>query len=236
MKVDLAGAKFTWLGHGTFHIQTPGGYSVLVDPWVMNNPACPDERKQFEKIDVMLCTHGHFDHIGDAVELAKQHKPTAVGAFELCNWLQKKGVEKISPMNKGGSQTVADIRVTMVHADHSCGIDDDGQTVYGGEPCGYVIEFESGLRVYHAGDTAVFGDMRIIHELYAPQIAFLPIGDRFTMGPREAAYAIGLLRPHLVVPMHFGTFPLLTGTPGELRSFVEGGVEIRELHPGGTLA
>ena len=110
-------------------------------------------------------------------------------------------------MNKGGTQTVGDIKVTMVHADHSCGIQDGDETVYGGEACGYVIEFSNGVKIYHAGDTNVFGDMAIIRELYAPDIAMIPIGDHYTMGPREAAYACNLLKPKTVIPMHFGTFP-----------------------------
>ncbi len=152
MKVNLKGVKITWLGHATFKVETPAGKTVLIDPWVMNNPKCPDGHKRFEKIDVMLCTHGHGDHIGDAVELVKKHDPVAIGVYELCLWLQKKGAKQISPMNKGGSQKIGDIRVTMVSADHSCGIEDDGQIIYGGEACGYVIEFENGLKIYHAGD------------------------------------------------------------------------------------
>jgi L-ascorbate metabolism protein UlaG (beta-lactamase superfamily) len=234
--MNLQGIKLTWLGHSTFKIETPTGNTVLIDPWVMNNPACPEQLKRFEEIDVMLCTHGHFDHIGDGVALAKKHRPTVVGIFELCTWMQKKGVEKIAPMNKGGSQQVGDIRVTMVHADHSCGILDDDQIIYGGEACGYVIEFENGVKLYHAGDTNVFGDMHIIHELYGPEITCLPIGDLFTMSPREAAYACKLLRPKTVVPMHFGTFPPLTGRPGELQKLVaDFGIEVVDIQPGQTL-
>jgi L-ascorbate metabolism protein UlaG (beta-lactamase superfamily) len=229
---NMKGVKVTWLGHSTFRFQTPGGKTILIDPWVMGNPSCPDGLKKV-KPDVMLCTHGHGDHIGDAVEIGKASGATAVGVYELALWLQKKGVQKIAPMNKGGSQAVGDIRVTMVHADHSCGIEDDGQIIYGGEACGYVVEFESGLKIYHAGDTAVFGDMRLIHELYQPEIAFLPIGDLYTMGPREAAYACQLLRVKTVVPMHWGTFPALTGTPAKLRELVApAGVEVLDLEPG----
>jgi len=235
--LNLQGIKITWLGHSTFHIQSPGGESVLVDPWVMGNPMCPDKNKSFSKIDVMLCTHGHGDHIGDAVELAKKHNPTVVGVYELCMWMQKKGAKQIAPMNKGGSQAVGDVRVTMVHADHSCGIEDDGEIIYGGEPCGYVIEFEKGPKIYHAGDTNVFGDMQIIRELYAPEIAMLPIGDLFTMSPREATYACKLLKPKVVIPMHFGTFPYLTGKPSELKRQVSDlGIEVSEIKPGETLS
>jgi L-ascorbate metabolism protein UlaG (beta-lactamase superfamily) len=234
--MKLNGIKLTWLGHATFRIETPAGRILLIDPWVMGNPACPLAEKEIKKVDVLLCTHGHGDHIGDAVEIAKKHNPTAVvGIPELCGWMGKKGVKNLAEMNKGGTQTVDDIRVTMVHADHSCGIQDGDQLIYGGEACGFVIEFSNGLKLYHAGDTNVFGDMRIIHELYAPDIAMIPIGDHYTMGPREAAYAVNLLKPKAVIPMHFGTFPMLTGTPGALHQLVPG-VEIVEMKPGETLS
>lgn len=182
----------------------------------------------------MLCTHGHFDHIGDAVEIAKKLNPKVVGIPELCGWLGKKGVKNLAEMNKGGTQAVGDIKVTMVHADHSCGIKDGDELVYGGEACGYVIEFSNGVKVYHAGDTNVFGDMAIIRELYAPDIAMIPIGDHYTMSPREAAYACNLLKAKTVIPMHFGTFPILTGRPSELQKLVPG-IEILEMKPGQTI-
>jgi L-ascorbate metabolism protein UlaG (beta-lactamase superfamily) len=237
MNVSLQGNRITWLGHSTFRIDTREGKTLLIDPWVMNNPKCPADQKKFDKIDIMLCTHGHGDHIGDAVVLARKHDPLVIGIYELCLWMQKKGAKKISPMNKGGSQRAGNVRITMVHADHSCGIEDDGEIIYGGEACGYVLEFESGLKIYHAGDTNVFGDMRIIHELYAPDIAMIPIGDLFTMGPTEAAYACRLLRPKCVIPMHFGTFPVLTGTAEDLRRRVtEMGIEVCDLKPGESIS
>lgn len=235
--MDLKGIKLTWLGHAAFRIVTPKGKTVIIDPWIMQNPMTPESEKDVKKCDIMLCTHGHGDHIGDAVSIAKRHNPKVVGIFELCLWMQKKGVKQIFPMNKGGTQQVGDIKVTMVHAIHSCGIqDDDGSIIYGGEACGYVIEFDNGLRLYHAGDTAVFGDMAIIRDLYSPDIACLPIGDHFTMSPKEASYACNLLRPKAVIPMHFGTFPMLTGTPAELKKLVADiGVEVIELKPGQTV-
>jgi len=232
--MNLNGIKLTWLGHSTFRVETPKGKTIIIDPWIMGNPMCPEAEKKVKKVDVLLCTHGHGDHIGDAVEIVRQHNPLVVGIYELCQWLGKKGAKRISPMNKGGTQTVGDIRVTMVHADHSCGIQDGDQIIYGGEACGYVIEFENGVKIYHAGDTGPFGDMAMIRELYAPEIAMLPVGDNFTMGPREAAYACGLLKPKAVIPMHFGTFPVLTGTPAQLHKLVPK-LEIVEMKPGVTI-
>jgi L-ascorbate metabolism protein UlaG (beta-lactamase superfamily) len=232
--MNLKGIKLTWLGHATFRVETPVGKMVIIDPWIMGNPMCPPAEKKVAKVDVLLCTHGHGDHIGDAVEIAKKHKPVVVGNPELCAWLGSKGVGQLAEMNKGGTQSVGDIKVTMVHADHSCGISDGDQMVYAGEACGFVIEFSNGVKIYHAGDTNVFGDMQIIRELYAPEIVMLPIGDHYTMSPREAAYACRLLKPKTVVPMHFGTFPVLTGTPAQLQKLVPE-FEVVEMKPGVTI-
>jgi len=233
--MNLNGIKLTWLGHATFRMETPGGKILLVDPWVMGNPMCPEKDRKLNKIDVMLCTHGHFDHIGDAVELAKNHHPTVVCIADMAHWLEKKGVENVSSMNKGGTQAVADITVTMVHADHSCGIKDGDEIIYGGEAAGYVIQFANGIKIYHAGDTNVFGDMAIIRDLYMPEIVMLPIGDHYTMSPREAAYAVNLLKPKTVIPMHFGTFPILAGKPSEFHKLVPS-VEVIEMKPGVTVS
>src|SRR6201998_4097745 len=233
--MNLQGIKLTWLGHGTFRLETHEGKRLYVDPWIGGNPACPESEKNIQRADVLICTHGHFDHIADAVEVAKKHNSVAVGIYELCAWLEKKGVKQIAPMNKGGTQTVADVKITMVHAVHSCGIQDGDQIVYGGEACGYVLEFSNGVKIYHAGDTNVFSDMAIIRDLYAPKIVMLPIGDLFTMSPREAAYACQLLPPEVLVPMHFGTFPQLTGTPDELQTLVPK-VKVWEMKPGQTIS
>jgi L-ascorbate metabolism protein UlaG (beta-lactamase superfamily) len=231
----MASTTLTWLGHGTFLVTTPDGKVVLIDPWVEGNPACPEKLKKLGRVDAMLITHGHFDHIADAVALGRQHQPQVVGIYELCHWLESKGVPNTMPMNKGGSQQVGEVGVTMVHADHSCGILDDGRIIYGGEAVGYVVEI-GGRRFYHAGDTNVFGDMKIIRELYSPELAMLPIGDLFTMSPKEAAYACRLLCPKRVIGMHYGTFPPLTGRPSQLRELLAGtGIEVVEMQPGQTI-
>lgn len=236
MHIDLRGVRITWLGHAAFRIELPSGEIIIIDPWVMGNPACPEKEKNVKRADVLLCTHGHFDHIGDAVAIAKKHDSQVVGIFELCNWMQSKGVKQIAAMNKGGTQKVGKLSVTMVHAVHSCGIQDGEEIIYGGEACGYVVEFASGLRLYHAGDTGLFGDMALIRELYAPEIVMLPIGDLFTMGPREAAHACKLLQPKTVIPMHFGTFPALTGTPAAFQKLMaQTGVELLAMKPGETI-
>jgi L-ascorbate metabolism protein UlaG (beta-lactamase superfamily) len=225
------------LGHATFLLTTPSGKRLLVDPWVKQNPACPDDFKDPGDLDVMLITHGHFDHIADAVDLAKSHSPQTVCIAETAGWLGSKGVEDVVGMNLGGTVEVEGIKVHMVNALHSCGITDGDQIIYGGSAAGYVIELEDGFKLYHAGDTGVFGDMALIGRLLEPDIALLPIGDHFTMGPRSAAEAIRLLGVKSVIPMHFGTFPLLTGTPDQLRKEASDvdGLEIVDLEPGGTL-
>ena len=231
------GNKLTWLGHATFRITTPSGKVTVIDPWVQTNPMCPEPLKKFDRLNTMLITHGHFDHIADAVALGKQFKPQIVGIFETCVWLESKGVSNTNGMNKGGTQRVGEIEVTMVNAIHSCGIQDGDKIVYGGEACGYIIRLPGGLTIYHAGDTAVFGDMKLIGELYAPDLALLPIGDHYTMGPREAAMAIRLLGVRQVVPMHFGTFPPLVGRPEQLRQITQdiSGLEIHALKPGDSI-
>ncbi|MGD2113560.1 MAG: metal-dependent hydrolase [Acidobacteriota bacterium] len=209
--------KFTYLGHATVRCDLPGGEVMLIDPWVDNNPACPDELKTFDRLDAILVTHAHFDHIGDAVAIAERYEPDVVVAnFEICNWLESKGVKGCSAMNTGGTQEVLGCAVSMVRADHSCGITDGDRILYGGTAGGFVVRLPGGYTFYHAGDTALFSDMQLIAELYRPELAFLPIGDLFTMDPQQAARACRMLGVREVIPIHWGTFPLLTGTPDQL--------------------
>ena len=227
--------QITWLGHGTFLFGLPSGQAVLMDPWVEGNPAYP---KGFEikHVDTICITHGHFDHIHDALPLARKFKPEMVAIFETCHWLESKSVRNIKPMNKGGSQKVGDLTVTMTHAVHSCGILDGEKIIYGGEAAGYVLRLPDGQTAYFSGDTNVFGDMELIQELYRPTLAFLPIGDLFTMSPHEAAVACRLLQVQKVIPMHFGTFPALTGRPEDLQEKIAGtGTDVWALTPGKTV-
>jgi L-ascorbate metabolism protein UlaG (beta-lactamase superfamily) len=232
----------TYLGHATILIETPGGKRLLIDPWTTGNPACPEAWKSPErlgKLDLILLTHIHNDHAGDAESLVKANPDADVVAiFEAANWIGGKGATKLHPMNKGGSHTVAGIEITMTTALHSSSFEEeDGRVVYGGEPAGYILKLENGFTLYAAGDTALFGDMALLRELYQPELAFLPIGDHFTMGPREAAHAIRLLGASHVVPIHYATFPVLTGTPDALRQYTGDipGLTIHALLPGETL-
>jgi L-ascorbate metabolism protein UlaG (beta-lactamase superfamily) len=224
--------EITWLGHGCFQFRLPSGQVIVVDPWTDGNPAYPKDFK-ITRVDTICITHGHFDHIHDAVPLAKEFSPEVVAIWETANWLESKGVTKTRPMNKGGSQTVGEVTFTMTHAVHSCGILDDGKILYGGEACGYVMRLPDQRILYFAGDTNVFSDMALIEQLYHPQLAFLPIGDLFTMSPYEAAMACRLLRARKVIPMHFGTFPPLVGRPSDLRARIQGlETEVWDLEPG----
>jgi len=232
------GVKITYFGHSTFSINSPKGKKIIIDPWIDTNPSCPDELKNIDSVDIIAVTHGHFDHIGDLLDICNQHNPKIIANWEICDWLGTKGVENCLPINKGGTQTSDNIKFVMTHAQHSSGIkDDDGTIIYAGEPGGYVIELENNYRIYHAGDTNLFGDMKLIAELYRPDISILPIGDVFTMSPFEASYACRFLKSRYVIPMHYATFPLLTGTPEKLKELTKDikGLEILALKPGESL-
>jgi len=217
--LDTKGNRITYFGHSTFSLTAPSGQVALIDPWVTTNPVCPAALKAISRLDAIFLSHAHTDHFGDLLALSKQFRPKILAIFETCLYIGEKGFEKlVCPMSKGGTQTVGEFQVTMTHAFHSNSIDDNGVRIYGGEPAGLVIRMPGGFTVYHAGDTCIFSDMKLIGELYKPDLAMLPIGDLYTMGPREAAYAIRLLGVKHVIPMHYATFPVLTGTPEALRS------------------
>ena len=230
------GGKLTWLGHAAFLIESPGGARIAIDPWIANNPKFP-KGFDFGRLDVIAATHGHFDHFGDdGIALAGRSGATVVAIFELALHCASNGVEKVSGMNKGGSQKIAGVEFRMVQAVHSAGTSGAGrESNFPADPCGYVLTFEDGFRLYHAGDTSVFSDMALIGELYEPDLALLPIGDFYTMGPREAAKACELLGVRRVVPMHWGSFPILPGTPAQLREEIRKrglATEVVELEPG----
>ena len=233
---------FTWCGHSCWEVRTPGGRTILIDPW-FGNPRSPVSADRVTTCDVMIVTHGHYDHFGDALQVASRTRPAWPAIHELSLWLARNyaGKDDVVGMNKGGTVDVRGIKVTLTHADHSAG-DIYGMAeapIYLGEPVGAVVEVENGFRFYFAGDTALFGDMRLIGELYRPEVAFLPIGGHFTMGPREAAIAAEWLGVRHVLPMHYGTFPLLAGTPDQLREEIRGrglDVEVHAPEPGASIA
>lgn len=237
--MDLKGNKLTYFGHSTFGLTTPNGQFALIDPFVMSNPLCPAELKKLTRLDAIFLTHAHTDHSADLLALAREFKPKIAAIFETYLWIESKktGAECL-PMSKGGTQTLLEWTVTMTHAFHSNSIEDNGQRIYAGEPAGLIIRLPGGPTLYHAGDTAVFGDMKLIAELYKPDLVALPIGDVFTMGPREAAVAIRLLGATHVIPIHYATFPMLTGTPEGLREETKNieGLTIHALKPGESLS
>jgi len=231
------GLELTWYGHASMLLTTPSGKRILIDPWKTGNPKWPDGVEPGD-IDVLLLTHAHSDHLADAIPMAKAGKPDAVVCMiELGDYLEGKGVENVAGMNKGGTIEVAGCWVTLVQASHSSSfVEDHGTYLYLGAPVGFIVRTGE-VTVYIAGDTCVFGDMALIGRLYKPDVAVLPIGGYFTMDPYEAAEAIRLLGVKKVVPCHYGTFPLLAGTPEQLRKEAEdvSGLEVLDTEPGGTI-
>ena len=223
----------TWLGHAAFRADSPNGKRVYVDPW-LDNPKCPENERKPERVDIVAVTHGHSDHVGSTVEIAKEFSPEIVAGVELKGWLGDQGADvgQVPGPNKGGTVDLDGIKFTMVNAFHSGATPDGG---YGGEPAGIVITFENGTAIYFAGDTCVFGDMQLISRIYNPGVAVLPIGGHFTMDPREAGVALELLGTKRCIPCHYGTFPLLAGTPQELKQHAPADVEILAVEPGETI-
>ncbi len=224
--------QITWLGHATFELRFDSGEVLIFDPWIEGNPAYPKSYK-IERADAIAVSHAHFDHINDVIPLAKKFHPKVVAIFETASWLEKKGVKNTIGINKGGTVDLGFAKLTMTHALHSCSIKDGDDLIYGGEAAGYVLSLADGRSAYFAGDTALFYDMTLIAELHRPELAFLPIGDHFTMGPHEAAHAARLLKVKRVIPMHYGTFPALTGRPEDLaQKLQKDGIEVWTLQQG----
>jgi L-ascorbate metabolism protein UlaG (beta-lactamase superfamily) len=226
------GRQVTWLGHATFEIQFESGEVLVLDPWITGNPAYP-AGQEIKKADVIAISHGHFDHMADLVPLANKFDSNVIGIFEIASWAGSKGVKNTVAMNKGGTVDLGFVKLTMTHALHSSSIKDGDNILYGGEAAGYILTLKDGRRAYFAGDTAIFSDMKLYAEIYHPELAFLPVGDHFTMGPEEAAYAARMLGVKEIIPMHYGTFPMLTGHPEQLEEKLAGsGIHVRKVKPG----
>lgn len=212
--------EIIWLGHSAFEIISDENLKILIDPFISNNPACPFKVEEIDA-DIICVTHGHSDHFGDTMEIANRTGAVVIGNHEHSLYLAKQGFETIG-MNIGGTIKIHNIKITMVNSNHSSDMDFIEEMGVGGSACGFIIQLESGTKIYHSGDTGVFGDMKdVIRDIYKPQIALIPIGDRYTMGPREASIAAQWLDPDIVIPMHYNTFPVIEQDPEEFADRVE---------------
>ncbi len=214
------GAKIRWFGHSAFQIITPKGKSILIDPWLDNPKGSKKFISELDKVDVVLITHGHSDHLGNIVDIYKRFKPNIYAIFEISQYLATMGIESIG-MNISGCARYEGIEFCMTEATHSSADIKDDKIVYLGNPAGFVITLENNFKIYHAGDTGLFGGLSIIGDFYKPDVVMLPIGGHFTMGPKEAAYAVKLLKPKYIIPMHYETFPVLEGTPEKLIEYLD---------------
>jgi L-ascorbate metabolism protein UlaG (beta-lactamase superfamily) len=228
------GLEFTWIGHGTWKVKTVSGIWLLIDAYVQSNPAAPEHLKVIDRVDLVILTHGHIDHVADIVDIARSANPSIICPMELGKWLVRQGIDesKVIGCNKGGTIETHGLSFTMVHAEHSSSTPDG---TYAGEPVGYVVTFENNFKAYFSGDTDLFGDMRLIGQVEKPDVAFLSIGDFYTMGPRRAAKAVELLGVKTVVPTHYGTRSLHHGRPDQLQKLVASDISIVQVKPGDTI-